>query len=57
MRALDPRLLRRTEAARRLLGVDVALGVVTAGLVIVQATLLARFIRGDLDGYPSFVWK
>ena len=23
----------------------------------VQAMLLARFIRGDLDGYPSFVWK
>ena len=23
----------------------------------VQAMLLARFIREDLDGYPSFVWK
>jgi CRISP-associated protein Cas1 len=23
----------------------------------VQSMLLARFIRGDLDGYPSFVWK
>jgi len=23
----------------------------------IQATLLARFIRGDLDGYPSFLWK
>lgn len=22
-----------------------------------QALLLARFIRGDLDGYPSFLWK
>jgi CRISPR-associated protein Cas1 len=22
-----------------------------------QATLLARFIRGDLDGYPCFLWK
>lgn len=22
-----------------------------------QATLIARFIRGDLDGYPSFLWK
>ncbi len=22
-----------------------------------QATLMARFIRGDLDGYPSFLWK
>lgn len=23
----------------------------------VQALLLARFIRGDLDGYPPFMWK
>ena len=23
----------------------------------VQALLLARFIRGDLDGYPSFLWR
>lgn len=23
----------------------------------IQATLLARFVRGDLDGYPSFLWK
>jgi CRISPR-associated protein Cas1 len=23
----------------------------------VQAMLLARFIRGDLDGYPCFLWK
>ena len=22
-----------------------------------QALLLARFIRGDLDGYPPFMWK
>ena len=28
------------------------------GLVpYVQATLLARHIRGDLDGYPPFLWK
>lgn len=28
------------------------------GLVpYVQATLLARFIRGDLDAYPPFMWK
>jgi len=28
------------------------------GLVpYVQAMLLARFIRGDLDGYPTFMWK
>jgi CRISPR-associated protein Cas1 len=23
----------------------------------VQALLLARYIRGDLDGYPPFIWK
>jgi CRISPR-associated protein Cas1 len=23
----------------------------------VQAMLLARFVRGDLDGYPAFLWK
>lgn len=26
-------------------------------LLYVQALLLARFLRGDLDGYPPFVWK
>jgi CRISPR-associated protein Cas1 len=31
---------------------------VTFGLVPhLQAMLIARFIRGDLDGYPSFLWK
>ncbi len=31
---------------------------VTVGLLFhVQALLFARFIRGDLDGYPSFIWK
>jgi CRISPR-associated protein Cas1 len=31
---------------------------VTVGLLwYVQAQLLARHIRGDLDGYPPFVWK
>ena len=23
----------------------------------VQALLLARFLRGDLDAYPPFVWR
>ena len=23
----------------------------------VQATLLARHLRGDLEAYPSFLWK
>ena len=26
-------------------------------LPYVQALLLARFLRGDLDGYPAFFWK
>jgi CRISPR-associated protein Cas1 len=30
----------------------------TLGLLpYLQAALLARFLRGDLDGYPSFFWK
>lgn len=35
------------------LGEKVAFGLVPH----LQAMLLARFIRGDLDGYPSFLWK
>jgi len=31
---------------------------VTIGLLFhVQALLLARYLRGDLDGYPCFIWK
>ncbi len=31
---------------------------VTIGLLFhIQALLLARFLRGDLDAYPSFIWK
>jgi len=26
-------------------------------LFFVQALLLARFIRGDIDGYPPFLWR
>jgi CRISPR-associated protein Cas1 len=30
----------------------------TVGLLIyLQAMLMARFIRGDMDGYPPFIWK
>jgi CRISPR-associated protein Cas1 len=30
----------------------------TVGLVpYLQALLLARYLRGDIDGYPPFVWK
>jgi CRISPR-associated protein Cas1 len=31
---------------------------VTVGILFhVQALLLARYLRGDLDGYPPFVWR
>lgn len=31
---------------------------VTLGLLVhTQALLMARYLRGDLDGYPPFVWK
>lgn len=30
----------------------------TVGLMVhLQARLFARYLRGDLDGYPAFVWK
>ena len=50
MRPLDPRLLRRARAARVLLGVDVAIGLGTAVLVLLQATLLARVIARSFEG-------
>nr|MBC8362918.1 type I-C CRISPR-associated endonuclease Cas1 [Candidatus Desulfatibia profunda] len=31
---------------------------VTIGILFhIQALLLARYLRGDLDGYPPFIWK
>ena len=31
---------------------------VTIGILFhIQALLLARHLRGDLDGYPPFIWK
>jgi len=35
------------------LGEDTTVGM----LVHLQARLLARFLRGDLDGYPAFIWR
>jgi CRISPR-associated protein Cas1 len=30
----------------------------TVGMVMhIQARLLARYLRGDTDGYPPFMWK
>ncbi len=50
MRALDPRLLRRTTSARPLLAVDTALGLATALAILVQASLLARIVARAFDG-------
>ena len=50
MRALDPRLLRRARSARVLLAADAAIGLATALLVLVGATLLARIIARAFHG-------
>lgn len=52
MRALDPRLLRRTRSARPLLAVDTVLGIGTALAVLVQASLLARIVARAFHGVP-----
>ena len=52
MRALDPRLIRRTRPVRPLLVVDCALGVATVAVVIAQATLLATIVARAFDGTP-----
>lgn len=44
---------KQEEIQHPFLGEQLAFGLVP----YVQATLLARFIRGDLDGYPCFLWK
>jgi ATP-binding cassette, subfamily C, bacterial CydD len=49
VRALDPRLLRRARSARILLGADTAIGLATALLVLLQATLLARIVARAFD--------
>jgi thiol reductant ABC exporter CydD subunit len=50
MRALDPRLVRRTKSARPLLVLDSALGVAIALAVLAQATLLARIVTRGFHG-------
>jgi len=52
VRALDSRLLARASAARRLLTLDVAAGVATALVVLLQAFLLARIVAGAFHGSP-----
>src|SRR3989440_3865509 len=50
MRALDPRLLRRTESVRPLLAIDTVLGLATIAHVIAQATLLAHIVARAFEG-------
>jgi thiol reductant ABC exporter CydD subunit len=50
MRALDPRLLDRTTSARRLLAFDVAAGLGSAALVLLQAVLIARIVARAFHG-------
>ena len=44
---------KREELRHPFLGESIPLGLVAS----VQAQLLARHLRGDLDGYPAFFWK
>jgi CRISPR-associated protein Cas1 len=44
---------KQEELVHPFLGERVSVGL----LVHLQARLLARFLRGDLDAYPSFLWK
>jgi thiol reductant ABC exporter CydD subunit len=50
VRSLDPRLLRRAHGARVLLGVDCAIGVATALVVLLQASLIARIVARAFYG-------
>jgi thiol reductant ABC exporter CydD subunit len=50
VRALDPRLLRRARPARVLVATDVGLGLATAVLVVLQATLLAQIVARGFAG-------
>lgn len=44
---------KQEELAHPFLGESIALGL----LPHAQALLLARYLRGDLDGYPAMIWK
>jgi ATP-binding cassette, subfamily C, bacterial CydD len=50
MRTLDRRLLQRARPVRRLLALDVALGLTAAVFVLLQATLLARVVAQAFAG-------
>ena len=44
---------KKRELLHPFLGESLAMGLVPH----IQAQLLSRHLRGDLDGYPSFIWK
>jgi CRISPR-associated protein Cas1 len=44
---------KKEELRHPFLGEAVSIGLIAH----VQAQLLARHLRGDLDGYPPFIWK
>jgi ATP-binding cassette, subfamily C, bacterial CydD len=50
VRVIDPRLLRRASAARFLLGVDTAIGLAAAALVLLQASLIGWIVARAFDG-------
>ena len=50
MKPLDPRLLRYSAAARGYLAVTVVLGLAATGLILIQASLLARLLAGAATG-------
>lgn len=44
---------KQEEITHPFLGEKVVIGI----LFHIQALLMARYLRGDLDGYPPFIWK
>jgi ATP-binding cassette subfamily C protein CydD len=50
VKPFDPRLLRYSAAARGYLAVTVGLGLAVTGLILVQASLLARLLAGAATG-------
>jgi len=50
MRFLDRRLVRRAAPVRRLVVLDAAVGIACAGLVLLQAVLIARVVAQAFAG-------
>jgi CRISPR-associated protein Cas1 len=44
---------KREEIRHPFLGEQIAIGLIP----FVQALLLARHLRGDMNAYPPFIWK